>query len=139
MLPIGASNREIIGLQFINHLHLQASSSVMTTTYQSYTVVVVSDQDFKAHIDGNELIDETNYLTWRQDHRECTFEASDVDRDTLMRTAVAKHVNVHTENMDSILTKWSKSILLLHDPAISFDPQSVSGNLPTRSLVTWFM
>jgi hypothetical protein len=40
---------------------------------QSYTAIVVSDEDFKAHIDGNELINEKTYLEWRQDHHECTF------------------------------------------------------------------
>jgi hypothetical protein len=60
----------------------------MAGPLESYTVIVVSDEDFKAHIDGNELIDETTYLEWQQDHHECTFTVTAEDVDRQMRGVI---------------------------------------------------
>jgi hypothetical protein len=55
------------------------------TMSTGHTVVVVSDHDFARHA-GSELINFEEYELWRQDHHECTFEASaNQDLDTTMR------------------------------------------------------
>jgi hypothetical protein len=67
---------------------------------QSYTVVVLSDEDFRAHLDGNELIDENDYLEWRQDHHECAFTATpNSNLDKQMREV---NTNAHARSLTII-------------------------------------
>src|SRR5271156_4271987 len=64
----------------------------MATDEASHTVVVVSDSDFRAHLDANELINDASYPEWRRDHHECTFKASaNQSLDKEMRKAVTQH------------------------------------------------
>jgi len=61
-------------------------------TEDTFTVVVVSDDDFKAHLNGNELINDTSYPKWRRTHHECTFKAlSNEYLDQQMRKVLLKH------------------------------------------------
>jgi hypothetical protein len=67
----------------------------MATTSEEdlHIVVVLSDEDFKAHVDGNELIDNTAYpMAWQRDHHECTFKAlSNRSPDEQMREVLPTH------------------------------------------------
>jgi hypothetical protein len=67
----------------------------MGTEEASHTVVVVSDPDFRVHLNANELINDVSYPEWRGDHHKCTFTASYQSLDEEMRKAVKQHVKDH--------------------------------------------
>jgi len=75
----------------------QSSEFIATMELDSYTVVVLSDPDFRAHRDGNELIDDSSYAKWKKSHHECTFKASSNQTlDEQMRKVVPKQDTANT-------------------------------------------
>jgi hypothetical protein len=56
-------------------------------------LVIVSDEDFEAHQNANELINRESYPSWRKPHHECSFvlKPGDNDPNQQMRMVIHSH------------------------------------------------